>query len=444
MRIELMTTLTANFDVRPARFSFEAVRAAMISAIFISAFFVKIEPAPTDLFSFIAILLFASSGLNFARSFAIPLLFLIIYLLAGLVSAIGIDQPVVLPHPDHPLKYSLVTSYTSVASILVAAYVTANPTKRFLQIEKAWWIGATIGSVIGLVIYAGFKPLVALYSAIGEEPSVGYAFRVVSGYKDPNVFSTWLVFPVVSMMQGFLLGRIRIGIISLFAFSVNTIALLLAFSRGAWFDLAGAAALTIGLSILLTPSLRQRQRVLLVSIGGLLLVAIMFVGLLSVPSVNAAFLDRFVLVKSYDAGETGRFGNQLNAIPMLLRMPMGLGPYQFAMIFREAPHNTFLNSFSSGGWIGGVAYILWCLTTFTMGIKTVFTRSPYQAIAIPVVSTFFIMTLQGIQIDNEHWRHLYWMMGLIWGLFAATQHYHSKNPDPEAVLAGWSIGSKLK
>ena len=124
MRIELMTTLTANFDVRPAKFSFEAVRVAMISAIFISAFFVKIEPAPTDLFSFIAILLFASSGLNFARSFAIPLLFLIIYLLAGLVSAIGIDQPVVLPHPDHPLKYSMVTTYTSVASILVAAYVT--------------------------------------------------------------------------------------------------------------------------------------------------------------------------------------------------------------------------------------------------------------------------------------------------------------------------------
>lgn len=434
-----MTIATEKMNSRPSRFSLEVIRTSCISAIFISSFFVKFEPALADLFSFIAILLFATSGLNFARSFATPLLFMIIYLLAGVVSAIGIDTPVVPPYSDQPLQYSMVTAYISMVAILVAAYVAADPSRRYLQIEKAWWIGATIGSILGLLIYLGVKPLIMVISAIGEAPSVSYAFRVVGGYKDPNVFSTWLVFPVVSMIQALVLGRLRIGILSVCCLLVNTLALLLAFSRGAWFDLAVASILTVGLSILLTPSLRQRRYVMLLSIGGGFLIAILLAGLLSIPSLNAAFLDRFVLVKSYDAGETGRFGNQLNSIPMLLRMPMGFGPYQFEQIFGEAPHNTFLNSFASGGWIGGIAYILWCLSTFYMGIKTVFTRSPYQAFAVPVVMTFIVMTMQGLQIDIEHWRHWFWMMGLIWGLFAAMQNYISNGDNPKAVLAAWSV-----
>ena len=434
-----MTIATEKMRARPSRFSLEAIRNSCISAIFISSFFVKFEPALADLFSFIALILFATSGLNFARSFAVPLLFMIIYLLAGVVAAIGIDRPVVAPYSDQPLQYSMVTAYISMVAILVAAYVAADPSRRYLQIERAWWIGATFGSILGLLVYLGIKPLVTVISAIGEAPNTGYAFRVVGGYKDPNVFSTWLVFPVVSMVQALALGRLRISIWSVSCLLVNTLALLLAFSRGAWFDVAVASFLTIGLSILLTPSLRQRRYVLLLGIGGAFLIVILLAGLLSIPSINAAFLDRFVLVKSYDAGETGRFGNQLNSIPMLLRMPMGLGPYQFEQIFGEAPHNTFLNSFASGGWIGGISYILWCLCTFYMGIKTVFTRSPYQAFAVPVVATFIVMTLQGLQIDNEHWRHWFWMMGLIWGLFAAMQNYISKGENPNAVLAGWSI-----
>ena len=434
-----MTIAAEKMNARPSKFFFEATRTACVSAIFISSFFVKFEPALADLFSFIALLMFATSGLNFARSFATPLLFMIIYLLAGMVSAIGIDRPVVAPYSDQPLQYSMVTAYISMVAILVAAYVAADPSRRYLQIEKAWWIGATIGSILGLLLYLGVKPLITVISAIGEASSVGYAFRVVGGYKDPNVFSTWLVFPVVSMVQALVLGRLRISIFSVSCLLVNTLALLLAFSRGAWFDLAVASFLTVSLSILLTPSLRQRRYVLLLGISGAFLIVILLAGLLSIPSLNAAFLDRFVLVKSYDAGETGRFGNQLNSIPMLLRMPMGLGPYQFEQIFGEAPHNTFLNSFASGGWIGGIAYILWCLCAFYMGIKAMFTRSPYQAFAIPVVTTFVVMTLQGLQIDNEHWRHWFWMMGLIWGLFAATQNYILKGDNPKAVLTGWSV-----
>ncbi len=412
---------------------------ACVSAIFISSFIVKFEPALTDLFCFIALMLFSRSGLNMSRSLATPIFFMVIYMVAYLASATVVERPDLPITTQIPALYWVITAYMGAAAILIAGYVAADPIKRFMQIERAWWIGATIGSVIGLAIYLGFKPLLLLISSIGVTPALGYVNRVVGAYKDPNVFSTWLVFPIVSMIQAFALGRLRIGIISVAALAVNLLALILALSRGAWFDLAAATVLTIALSILLTPSIRQRNHVVLLGVAGLLLAAVILVCLLSVPSISSAFAERFVLVKKYDVGENGRFGHQLNAIPMLLNLPLGFGPYQFSKIFGDDPHNAFLNSFAGAGWIGGISYILWCLTTFYMGIKTVFTRSPYQALAIPVTCTYIIMTLQGLQIDNEHWRHLFWMMGLIWGLFAAMQISLAKGNNQSELLKGWNL-----
>jgi len=437
-----MTAVTSSLDLRPTRFSFEATRLACVSAIFISSFFVKFEPALTDLFSFIALMLYSRTGLTMARSFATPIFFMVVYMVAYLVSAVVVERPDLPQTTQVPAMYWVITAYMGAAAIFIAGYVAADPLKRFAQIEKAWWIGATIGSMIGLLIFFGFKPVLLVVSSIGTTPALGYASRVVGAYKDPNVFSTWLVFPIVSMIQAFALGRLRIGFISIAALGINILALILAFSRGAWFDLAVGASLTICLSVLLTPSLRQRRHVVLLGIVGIFLLTLLVVALLSVPSISAVLADRFVLTKKYDVGENGRFGHQLNAIPMLLGLPLGFGPYQFSKIFGDDPHNAFLNSFAGAGWVGGISYILWCLTTFYMGIKTVFTRSSVQAIAIPVACTYIIMTLQGLQIDNEHWRHLFWMMGLIWGLFAAMQIERLRGLDPQTIRQGWSLGRK--
>ena len=439
-----MTVAIENLASRPSRFSFEAIRLGCVSAIFISSFFVKFEPAICDLLSFATLLLFARSGLYIARSFATPLLFMFIYILGTFVSAIIIDHPSSPLDPLDPLGYAFITAYISVTAILLACFIAADPQRRYLQIEKAWWIGATIGSILGLAIYFGFKPIISLVSSVGATPVLGYTFRVIGGYKDPNVFSTWLVLPVVSMVQAFALKRLRIGFMSLSSFLINVLALLLAFSRGAWFDLAVGSALAIGLTILLTPSLRQRQQVMFLGLGGIFATVLLLLALLDVPSFQAAFADRFVLVKSYDGGETGRFGHQLNSLPLLLRLPMGFGPYQFQTLFGEAPHNTFLNSFATGGWLGGISYFLWILTNFYMAIKVVFTRSSVQAFAIPVTCSYVIMTLQGFQIDNEHWRHLFWMMGIIWGLFAAMQLERSKGENPDLILEGWNLTPKAQ
>ena len=420
-----MTTYIGNLETRITRFTFEGLRDLIVALIFISSFYVKIEPAPTDFLVMLAILMFTRSGVHFSRYFVAPLFFLIIFLVAGLISVIPIDTPSFRAGSSSPYQYFLGLAFTSVTGIFIAAYVAANPIRNYLKIEKAYWIAATLGSILGLLTYLQIEPFLYFSNNFGDNDLGTNLYRVHGGYKDPNVFSTWLVFPIISMMQAIMVGRLRASFISVASFLTMLIALLLAFSRGAWIDATGAAILMIGLSIVFAHSVQLKGRLILWSAVGILVFVIIIVGLLSVPSIQNAFQDRFVLVKSYDAGETGRFGNQLNSIPLLLGLPLGFGPYQFQEVFGEAPHNTFLNSFASGGWLGGLAYAMLFVTNVVIAVQVIFTRSKFQMIAIAIYATFLVMTLQGLQIDNEHWRHLYWLMGMGWGLFAAMKEQES-------------------
>ena len=129
---------------------------------------------------------------------------------------------------------------------------------------------------------------------------------------------------------------------------------------------------------------------------------------------------RFSLLQSYDVGETGRFGNQLNSIPMLMNLPLGFGPLQYRSVFGSDPHNTFINAFASYGWLGGISYMLLIISTIATGLRSIFTKTPWQYAAICVFCPLATTILQGVQIDTDHWRHFYWLLGMSWGLFAAT------------------------
>ena len=65
------------------------------------------------------------------------------------------------------------------------------------------------------------------------------------------------------------------------------------------------------------------------------------------------------------------------------------------------------------------------------GWKAIFTRTPWQHHAIAVFCPLFTTMLQGIQIDTDHWRHFYLLVGLTWGLFAASADYR---PEPARAL----------
>jgi O-Antigen ligase len=404
----------------------ETVRTALVSLVFITSFISTFQPAPCDIVFIFALLACLTGGLRFTLVL-MPLLFLLlIYNVSGVVSYMLIPFDLL-----DGKQYLLGLAYTSFSGFFFAAYIAEDPVTRFEQIKKAYWVGGSIGAILGLVGYFRISPF--------HEYLPEFAERAVGAYKDPNVYSTWLVFPVVTMIQGFLLGTLRLRPLAITCFLLMVAALFLSFSRGAWVNLVMSTAFMVLVSLALAPSTNLRVRVGLAVIGGVILFAVLLAILLSIPETRETFLDRFTFAKSYDSAETGRFGNQLNSIPLLLTKPLGLGPYQFAAIYGLAPHNTFLNSFSSAGWIGGISFIIFVVSSFVVGFKVMFTRSPFQTQAIVAVSCYIAVTLQGVQIDTEHWRHLYWMVGMVWGLYSASLYYKLRPPSVAEVYRAWNV-----
>jgi hypothetical protein len=159
----------------------------------------------------------------------------------------------------------------------------------------------------------------------------------------------------------------------------------------------------------------------LIAAAGTAMLAVGLVAALSVDSVRSVFEKRASLSQDYDLGETGRFGSQLRSINELIERPNGLGPLRFRFHFPEDPHNVYVNAFASYGWLGGLSYALLIVVTACIGWWTVRARSPTQPHVIAIWATLFVQILQGFQIDTDHWRHFWMMLGLIWGLFGLTR-----------------------
>ena len=57
-------------------------------------------------------------------------------------------------------------------------------------------------------------------------------------------------------------------------------------------------------------------------------------------------------------------------------------------------------------------------------------NTPWQPLSVLVWGVTFLTTLQCLQIDVDHWRHFFLLIGLTWGLFAASHHYvHTARAD---------------
>jgi hypothetical protein len=184
-----------------------------------------------------------------------------------------------------------------------------------------------------------------------------------------------------------------------------------------------------------TQSTALRWRIAAVAVVGAFVVALLLVLALSIPAVHDVFLIRASLSQDYDVGETGRFGSQWRSLPMLLEQPFGFGPLQFRHVFPEDPHEMYVNAFASYGWLGGLSFLAFTTTTLYVGWRLVFVRSPFRDVAIPIWACLFVQMAQGLQIDTDHWRHLFLLFGALYGLAAAERRYRvSTEPQRRAIV----------
>jgi hypothetical protein len=202
----------------------------------------------------------------------------------------------------------------------------------------------------------------------------------------------------------------------------------LSFSRGALIDTMFTLALLLGLTFATSRSAKLRRRIATSAIVGVALFAALAAIVLSVPAVRELALQRATLTEDYDSGEQGRFGNQIRSIPMLLDRPLGFGPFRFAQYFPADPHEVFLSAFASFGWAGGIAFAVFVALTLYVGVVFAFRRARTQTEFIGVFSAMLPQLLQGVQIDTMHWRHLFLLIGCLFGLAAAAQRETSAAP----------------
>jgi amino acid transporter len=205
-------------------------------------------------------------------------------------------------------------------------------------------------------------------------------------------------------------------------------ALFLSFSRGAWGQFAFAAAIMMGLTFLTSRSVKERLRIVLLAVLGVLVIAVLVAVLLSIGEVADLFKERAALDQSYDIGRYGRFGRYLVGADLALDHPFGIGPLQFAKLYVEDPHNTFLNAFMSGGWLAGFCYLTLTVVTVIKSTRFLFVRTPWQPVYHAVYAAYLGIVAESAIIDIDHWRHYFLILGVLWGLMAASRAYRPAAP----------------
>jgi hypothetical protein len=307
------------------------------------------------------------------------------------------------------IQYSATSVYLAIAAILFACLFSENTMARLATMRVAYIITASIVGALGAAGYFHAFPGAQIFAPEG---------RALGTFKDPNVYGPFLIWPALFIIQDILTRRIRL--IDLVALGCLLLGLLLSFSRGAWFHFAVSALIAVGLTFLTAPRQTTRIRIFGLSALSVVLLAGALAVLFSIPAVQLMVHERVHLINSYDVGQGGRFRMQEMALSSVLQYPNGMGPFGFATAEGVQQHNQYLQAFLVYGWVGGVAYIMLLLSTCYIGLRNAFCRTPWQPYLITAFGAFVGEMAEGFIVDTDHWRHFFLLLGMIWGLGAAT------------------------
>lgn len=411
-----MSSLAHTPEERPApglSISYAAIKRGTLWLLGASSGIALIEPSPYEIVFLLVLFVFTLTGIRFSQKLLPFALLLLGYNIGGIVSLI--------PWMDEgaSVRFTAVSVYLMITAVFLAGIMSQDAAGRLETLRRGYLFAAWVGGLAALLGYFNIAGLGEAFTLYG---------RASGTFKDPNVLGPYLALPIVYVLQRIMTGQIGIvrGLVTL---SIPLAAVFFTFSRGAWGVLIAATVLMTALTFLTAPSAAARTRIVAMSAAALMAAAAALLVALSFEDVRAVFELRASLVQEYDGGVTGRFGNQWRAIPMLLDAPNGFGPLRFRWHFNQAdPHNVFINAFASYGWLGGLFWLGLMAATCYVGWRLVFRRGATQLHAIAIWSVLFVTILQGLQIDTDHWRHLYLMMGLVWGLAALA-------PEGEAMGA---------
>jgi hypothetical protein len=277
-------------------------------------------------------------------------------------------------------------------------------------------------------VFSSLVAILAYFHLLGGLSELFLRFSRARGtFNDPNVLGAFLIFPALLALQRILNGGLREVFRGSMLLGLIVVALLLTFSRAAWGQFAFTAGLMMFFTFVTSPSNNERLRILIIAVMGAIVLVLFVAALLSIDKIADLFQQRASLEQDYDAGHFGRFGRYTLGFQLALDRPFGIGPMQFGKIFPEDPHNTYLNTFMSGGWLSGCIYLALVFTTLIRGLRFVFINTPWRKTYIAVYCAFVGVAGESMIIDTDHWRHYFLLLGVLWGLMIVSSRYTASN-----------------
>ncbi len=379
--------------------------AAIAVLVFLSGF-VMIEPAPSDLLLCLVALVWALSGLTFTRPMLPLIVLLVAYCAGGLLSFTQLQEF------QKPITYMATTIFLAISSVFFCAVLQVDTERRLRTIERAYIFSAVLCALAGILGYFGAIPHADLFTLYD---------RAKGTFKDPNVFGPFLVLPLVVLARAILTQPIHRSGWAILGALVLFMGLFLSFSRAAW----GLAALALLLMTLLAfvsePRASKRLRMIGALVAGLAVIAFVLAVAVSIPVVQELVVQRVKLVQDYDAARLGRFERHIIGFFLIQEHPLGVGPFQFGLSLGEDEHNMWLKGFTVYGWLGGFAYIALVVWTLVIATPLILLKRAWTPFIQCVYAVYIGHLLIHNVIDNDHWRHLFLIYGLLWGAYAVER-----------------------
>jgi len=420
---------TARLTALPARATLEKIGLALFALFIFFTSFTFLQPSPYDFAAIPTILLWLMLGIRLHRSsvlFAGLLLLFHLCLLIALLPYLG--------EPD-PVAWTVQSFYLMVTAFFFVMFFSDDTHRRMELALKAYTTSCVFAAVAGTMSYFDTFGAGVLFKMDGRAAGV---------FEDPNVLGSFLFLGAFYLTHNLITGRARHPLVSIASLLVILVGIFLSFSRGSWMATITGSALMIALTYRASATAALRRRIVAITAVTGIAGATLLAGLLTVDVVSERFADRATVTKDYDEGETGRFGNQRRGAVMLIEKPNGFGPLRWRLTFGLEPHNSYIGGFANAGWLGGLAFIGLVLTTAFVGFRLCLTPSPYQRLALIVWPALLMFFLQAVQIDVDHWRHVYMLFGMVWALEAARMTWlrgSFTSPGERGLVEGARCGS---
>lgn len=370
----------------------------------VTSSFVFVEPAPYDLLMIGLAVCYFCTGLKIPSTFGAGVLLLALFLIGNLAGMLagGYDEDSV--------RSLSIRMYMVISWLVFASVIAQHPVTHMRIIWSGYICAALIAVAWGVGQY---------YSLIPGE-AVGPTRRATGGFKDANVFAPFLV--PVALLSLAHLYRVRgyLLVVTMSFFLLLTLGMLVAFSRGAWLNFLSASCFLCFLLLLSRSPRRQKLNfVLMLVVLGFAGFAALFLAV-NYTSAGQMFAQRSALVQAYDVAAGGRFDSQSLALEIIGQTPLGVGAGMSPnVLFGMQPHNIYLQNTLEGGWLAGISLFAFFALTVVRGLQSVRRANADIDINLLVALAALLgVLLQSFFIDSTHWRHLWLLLAIVWGLTA--------------------------